>query len=190
LEGELNAISPARPGLTKTLIAVGFTVDALHHFKIDNAECVLPVLSSAFDLSKRYVDDLPREFTIEFIKEMHEHVLKYTRCTVVQTSEADQRLGLVSTGRWKLFQNSTTRLDSHIKEYCPPHLVNKEMTKFVRLLNVGYPRFPFIELHVVLTKFQKFSEQDADPFALAAWAHHTLVAIHPFQVSETNRKRS
>ncbi|KAF8533144.1 hypothetical protein BDD12DRAFT_810404, partial [Trichophaea hybrida] len=85
LEGELSQIPASRPGLTQSLLTLGFTEASLQHLDIEDRDYVLPTLESTYQLNKNYVEANLSNFyfTKSQLIELHSQVVRYTRSTVV-----------------------------------------------------------------------------------------------------------
>jgi hypothetical protein len=103
-----------------------------------------------------------RPLTLKFCQDL-QHLLTRHR---MQVGSTDQHGNTVRSemvrGTWKLLPNALTMIDGSIREACPPGLVQDEM-------------------HRLLEMHQRHVAVGVRPEIEAAFLHHRLTQIHPFQ---------
>ena len=150
-------------GVTQTLVAVGFTKDAVERAGESVPESTLSMLRDhlgGLDFIMDYIGGT-RSFTTAYIRELHALV------TASQTtSEAISQVGHKTEiemrhGNYKRLPNNPLTPQGVVHEYTPVEQVAVQMDELVRL----------------------FQDIDADEHSVtkAAWLHHRFTQIHPFQ---------
>lgn len=101
-----------------------------------------------------------RSLSTAYVKELHAQLTRNQKTvTAVDSLGRTVEVGLVH-GEYKARPNNPTRTNGALHEYCPPEQVASEMDRLV-------------ELHV--------RHGTVAPEVEAAWLHHRLTQIHPFQ---------
>lgn len=101
-----------------------------------------------------------RPLTKSYIQELHQCLTRsQPTCEAVDLQGNRKNVQLLR-GQWKQQPNNPTRPDGSIHQYCPPEFVQDEIDNLLRLHETHAHVRPEVE---------------------AAWLHHRLTQIHPFQ---------
>lgn len=152
-------------GITELLIEEGIRASLIPHGATDKpAQYVVDILQSALQAQQWMVDRFIRDknpLTTFSIKELHQ-LLTQAQLTTEALSPTGQRMEVALVhGEWKKTDNQV-RKEGMILRYCPPEHVQAQMDRLV-------------EMHA------QHLETDVAPEVAAAWVHHRLTQIHPFQ---------
>ena len=162
--GVIENLYEIERGVTQTLIERGFHADLLSHGSTNRPrEYVLRLLQDQKDALDGVFDFVSskRALSVSYIKELHAALLRSQDVTEgVDMLGRHVSIPLIK-GDWKQQPNSPVR-DGVTFAYCPPEHVAAEMDRLV-------------EVHAEHVRKAVASEVQA------AWLHHRLTQIHPFQ---------
>jgi fido (protein-threonine AMPylation protein) len=150
-------------GLTKTLVAEGFTREVVERADGRMDDRTLATLRDHLDGLELVLDFVraERQLSPSFIKELHQCLLQtqptYSATdTLGRTVEAE-----LPRGEWKRVSNHVVRGDGRLLEYAPAEHVASEVDSLVAL-------------------WERLDKTEEHPLVKAAWLHHRFVQIHPF----------
>ena len=151
-------------GITQTLIERGFQAELLTHGSTDKAPAyVINLLNDQKDALEGIFDFIKRKrpLSTSYIKELHAALVRSQDYTEGQDPTGKLIEIPLIRGDWKKQPNYPTR-DGVVYAYCPPEQVASEMDRLV-------------EMH------EKHLTEGVAAEVEAAWLHHRLSQIHPFQ---------
>ena len=151
-------------GVTQTLIEQGFRADLLSHGSTNKPQrFVIQVLRDQKDALDGIFDFVKgnRSLSTSYIKELHLALLRSQKTTDgMDTLGRDVEIDLIR-GAWKKQANNPAR-EGVTYTYCPPEQVDSEMDRLIAIHSS----------HI---------QQEVPSEVQAAWLHHRLTQIHPFQ---------
>ena len=151
-------------GTTQTLIDQGFRSDLLGRAPSDgDPDHIVEVLRDhlrAADLIQGLIED-PRPLTLHFIRELHAALTQHQEFIEGVDSLGHPIRSEVLRGQWR---NSASKRQNSTGDvfYCPPEQIEGQMQDLVDFLGLQ-------------------EEEGINVCLLAAWFHHRLTYIHPFQ---------
>ena len=151
-------------GITQTLIEKGFEsefiVEDRSSMTIGDTITTLRDHRAAINLIDDWIKE-SRPLSRWFIKTLHEAITQNQKTH----KGVDQFGNLVDVpmrhGQFKQWPNNPTRPDGVVHEYCPPEQVESELD--------------------TLTEWYRSYDETRHPLAVAAWLHHRIAQIHPFE---------
>jgi Fic family protein len=152
-------------GITETLIERGINAAYIPH---DSDKNHAPAEIAA--MIQDHVDALEglfafvkgeRALTTSYIKELHSALMRHVDTYRVRDHFGNFFDGRLQKGAYKTQPNNPKR-NGFTHEYCPPEQVASEMDRLVAL-------------------HQEHVQRGVPPEIEAAWVHHALTQIHPFQ---------
>jgi Fic family protein len=150
-------------GVTETLVAEGFTLEAIARSGGDVSEGTLAMLQAQLEGLEMAIEFArgERALTTSFIKEVHALITR-TQETYEATDSLGRRVRApLQHGTYKRHSNNVVRADGSTLEFCPPEQVAGEIERLVTMYD-----------GVVMS---------SHPIVSAAWLHHRFVQIHPFE---------
>jgi len=164
--GQIEGLYTLKPGVTEQLVAQGFAAvtgtDAYE--PLDDAELrgLLEDQESAYHMMRELTAS-GAELRLFNIKEWHGLLTRH-QAAIAGVTHAGRRVQVPfeRKGAWKRKPNITTLPDSATLEYCPPEHVQSEMER-------------------LLAMHEAVERQAYPAHVEAAWLHHRLVRIHPFE---------
>lgn len=151
-------------GITQILITNGIVADYIPSNTSQNAkqiELFIKDHASALEHLFSFVKQV-RQLTPGYIKELHSLITSHQdTCEAIDQFKKTVNVPLLR-GEYKKQPNNPTRKNRVVHQYCPPEHVAVEMEKLC-------------ELH------HKHLKNKIAPEVEAAWLHHGLTSIHPFQ---------
>jgi len=152
-------------GTTVLLIEKGIEASLIPHGATDKpADLVVSILKDQEEALEGLFDFVGgnRELSTSYIKQLHQVFTQHQdRVTAMNGLGRLTQVTLVR-GEWKRLPNNPTRPDGEVHEYCPPEQVSAEMDRLIAM-HAG---------HIA---------ERVPPEIEAAWLHHRLTQIHPFQ---------
>ena len=160
--GVIEGLYSIDRGTTELLIERGLELSLIEHGATDRPPAlVLDIVNDQAEVLDRLFEVVrgDRPLSTSFIKELHALFTRHQ-----ETSEAIDALGRrvevkLLRGEWKQLPNNPRRA-GEISLYCPPEHVASEMDRLVLL---------------------EAAMTETSPELRAAWLHHRLTQIHPFQ---------
>ncbi|MDR1705647.1 MAG: Fic family protein [Clostridiales bacterium] len=152
-------------GVTVTLLKDGINSNFLQHENVENSEKVYGIIRDqyeAIDGIFRFIKN-EREISTSFIKELHSVVTRSQDTTDAVTTTGELIKVPLLRGEYKKQENNPSRPDDGtVYKYCPPVQVSAQMDRLIEIHNQLADR----KVHVIIR---------------AAYFHHALTTIHPFQ---------
>ncbi|MEO0041007.1 MAG: hypothetical protein RL329_455 [Bacteroidota bacterium] len=163
--GIVENLYDLKEGITLTFVKEGFVESYLQHGDTNiPPQQLMAYLQDNFDAID-FVFEIVKEeryITKSFIKELH-HLITRHQESAEGRDQFGNRLQIpLLKGAFKIRENNPTRADGTRFEYCPPIHVEAEMDQLIEI-------------------YEKLVAQAVKPVVLAAWIHHALTQIHPFQ---------
>lgn len=163
--GVIEGLYSVSPAVTVTLVEQGFDAAFISHGDTDvPADHLIRVLrdhQEAIDGLFAFVKG-SRPLSTSYVKELHAVLTAHQPgCDAIDQFGIPRQVPLLR-GDWKLLPNNPgdPSAGDIVHEYCPPEHVASEMDRL-------------IALHA--------SHGEVEPEVSAAWLHHRLIQIHPFQ---------
>ena len=152
-------------GVTRLLIEHGIDASLIQHGTTDKPASEVVTLVRDHEKAIDSVFDFvgsQRSLSVSFIKQLHQLLTRNQKYTKGMDQFGNMGQVELIRGDWKRFPNNPKRSDGVIHEYCPPEHVSSQMDQL-------------IEWH------HKHMELGVSPEIEAAWIHHRVTQIHPFQ---------
>lgn len=154
-------------GVTEILIEQGIESTVIAHqsgMNRDQAENVKNIITDQYHIIDGLFAYIKNEepFTEYFIRGMHSEFTNNQDYTDAVTPDGKYIQVKLDKGVYKKQSNNPKRPDGEIHAYCPPDIVQDEMSNLVL--------------------WYKEAEENGTPLeVLSAWVHHRFTQIHPFQ---------
>ncbi|MCL2352630.1 MAG: Fic family protein [Firmicutes bacterium] len=152
------------PGITVTLLEHGINSNFLQHGDTENPETAMTLIRDqyeAIDGIFSYIKN-ERPISTSFIKELHAVITRSQETTEAVTEFGVKVRVPLLRGEYKKQDNNVLRPDGTVIRYCPVFEVSMEMGELIRI----YDSLLADNVHVIIR---------------AAFFHHALTTIHPFQ---------
>lgn len=153
-------------GVTEVLIEQGIDSALIAHrggLQRDKAEDAKRLIDDQLAIVEglfAFVTD-EQPLTEHFIRAMHAQFTAHQASIEAETPDGRRIQVPLLRGAYKKLSNNPRRRNGDIHEYCPPEIVQEEMTRLVHWYHQA--------------------AEDMPPEVLSAWLHHRFTAIHPFQ---------
>jgi Fic family protein len=161
--GILEQMYDLKRGVTETFIQQGFVESYLQHGDTNIASGLLMEYLQdnfrAMDFVFAFVKN-DRDLSVSYIKELHQLITLHQEYTEAVDSLGNRIRVPLLKGKFKQYPNNPER-EGMIYTYCPPEQVDSEMDALIQIL-----RSEAKNSHVLVK---------------AAFLHHALAQIHPFQ---------
>jgi len=158
--GALEGLHHADRGLTVTVVTDAAWRDAIERAEGGAATRFVEAAIDAYDLVLDLATGAQQQLSEAVIRRLHEIVVSPQDTYDAQTSLGRQAVALPK-GEYKRQPNHVIEPDGTLHAYAPPDRVPDEMHRLVSELSTD-------------------EVASAHPVVLAAFAHHALVAVHPF----------
>ena len=149
-------------GITQLLIEHGIQAALIPHGSVANPEATVAMIEdheAAVEGVFQFVKD-ERSLSTSYIKELHALMTRHQE-TVEGVDPRGRKTEVpLIRGDYKRLPNNPNRPDGSVHEYCPPEQVTAEMDRLITMHEAHDGAAPEVE---------------------AAWLHHRLTQIHPFQ---------
>jgi Fic family protein len=148
-------------GVTEALVAEGLTAEvAAREGGLD--EDALATIRSQFDALSLLADAARdgTDLSISLIRQLHTAICRTQRSYTARNDLGQVLERPLTHGDWKKQANHVRRPDGSLLEYVPPEHVQSEMERLIALYGAS---------------------SSAHPVVRAAWIHHALIGIHPFE---------
>ena len=153
------------PGITMTLLKDGINSNFLQHEGVENIDAAYAFIRSQYEAMDglfKFIKD-ERPLSTSYIKELHAVITRSQDTTEAITPTGEMIHVPLLKGEYKKQENNPSRPgDNVIFRYCPPFEVSMEMENLLRIYN-------------------DLLESKAHPIIRAAFFHHAMTIIHPFQ---------
>jgi Fic family protein len=163
--GIVENLYDLKEGITLTFVKEGFVESYLQHGDTNiPPKQLMAYLQDNFDAIDFVFEIVKNDRPIRkgFIKELH-HLITRHQESAEGRDQFGNRLQIpLLKGTFKVRENNPTRADGTRFEYCPPIHVESEMDRLIEI-------------------YQQLTEKAVKPVVVAAWMHHALTQIHPFQ---------
>jgi Fic family protein len=163
--GIVENLYDLKEGITLTFVKEGFVESYLQHGDTNiPPKQLMAYLQDNFDAIDFVFEIVKNDRPISknFIKELH-HLITQHQESAEGRDQFGNRLQIpLLKGTFKVRENNPTRADGTRFEYCPPIHVESEMDRLVEI-------------------YQQLTTDAVQPVVIAAWMHHALTQIHPFQ---------
>jgi Fic family protein len=163
--GIVENLYDLKEGITLTFVKEGFVESYLQHGDTNiPPKQLMAYLQDNFDAIDFVFEVVKndRPITKSFIKELH-HLITQHQESAEGRDQFGNRLQIpLLKGAFKVRENNPTRADGTRFEYCPPIHVESEMDRLIEI-------------------YQQLTLTAVKPVVIAAWIHHALTQIHPFQ---------
>jgi Fic family protein len=163
--GIVENLYDLKEGITLTFVKEGFVESYLQHGDTNiPPKQLMAYLQDNFDAIDFVFEVVKndRPITKSFIKELH-HLITQHQESAEGRDQFGNRLQIpLLKGAFKVRENNPTRADGTRFEYCPPIHVESEMDRLIEI-------------------YEQLTLNTVKPVVIAAWIHHALTQIHPFQ---------
>jgi len=153
-------------GVTEVLIEHGIDASMISHrggVSREKAETINAIIGDQLGIIEGLFEYIKgdRPLTEHFIRGLQAQFTAHQETTEALSPDGKIVQVPMKKGEYKINPNNPRRPDGETHEYCPPELVQEEMSKLVSL----YGEY----------------ENKYQPEVLSAWLHHRFTQIHPFQ---------
>jgi Fic family protein len=153
------------PGITMTLLKDGINSNFLQHEGVENIDAAYAFIRSQYEAMDglfKFIKD-ERPLSTSYIKELHAVVTRSQDTTEAITSTGKIVHVPLLKGEYKKQDNNPSRPgDNIVFKYCSPFEVGIEMENLLRIYN-------------------GMIDNKVHPIIRAAFFHHAITIIHPFQ---------
>ena len=161
--GILERLYDLDRGTTEALVAHGFAEDLVSHSSTNiEPSRLIDILRDQEAAVQLVIDCIAknRELTKSVVHELHS-ILTRHQDTTTAVDQFGNRFSIpLLKGKFKEQPNNPKREDGTLHEYCPPIHVDSEVDN-------------------LLSWLREYTNED--PIIVAAWLHHRLTQIHPYQ---------
>ncbi|MQA73189.1 MAG: hypothetical protein GEU88_02355 [Solirubrobacterales bacterium] len=163
--GVIERVYELDRGTTELLIERGIDAALIDRSSTDKEPALVAriiedqreAIEGLFDFIKR-----DRELSTSYVKELHAVLTRSQEEVEALDQFGNAVMVPLLRGEWKRLPNNPRRPDGTVHEYCPPEQVGSEMDRLIAL-------------------HREHQQQSIEPEVEAAWLHHRVAQIHPFQ---------
>jgi Fic family protein len=163
--GIIEDIYHISEGLTKLLVEKGIESALIPHDELaEDKEQVITIIKDHEHVVNSLYEFIKSDekLTAHFIRSIHNELLKSQKTVdAVDSFNKEVRKPLL-VGQWRMQPNFSIDEHGNRRLYCPPEQIDSEINSLVNLND-------------------EYEEYNVPPEVRAAWLHHRLTLIHPFE---------